>query len=347
MAGTRPLLVLDGGNGHGLRRNGVVIQGPIGSMERFLNVALANREQPEIVVKTHLEYLRAGANVITTNNYSCVPAALELSPNPSPDQITDLIERGGRLAHEACDIFQKESPPGTPRPLVAGSMPPLHESYRADRVSNDDEELTSGYALISKHIAPYADVLLCETMSRVREGLFAAEAANKLGKPVWISWTLAEDSSGCLRSGEPIEEAVAAVAHLENVEAMMFNCCFHTSIMAALPRLRKVAPAGVVLGVYANGFNTQKGGVDSKEYCTGKDDETKGSGEYEDLSAEAYAQQAHAWMKAAGISIIGGCCGIFSEHIGAVAQALKPRGRVTACKPCGSEEGGSAKRQKM
>ena len=40
------------------------------------------------------------------------------------------------------------------------------ESYRADRVSNDDDELLSGYALISKHIAPYADVLLCETMSR-------------------------------------------------------------------------------------------------------------------------------------------------------------------------------------
>ena len=224
------------------------------------------------------------------------------------------------------------------------------ESYRADRVSNDDDELLSGYALISKHIAPYADVLLCETMSSVREGVFAAEAANKMGKPVWIAWTLAEDTSGCLRSGEPIEEAVAAVAHCENIEAMMLNCSFHTSIVAALPRLRKAAPVGVVLGAYANGFSTQKGGVDSKEFCTGKDDATKGSGEYEELSDEAYAQQAHQWMKEAGVSIIGGCCGIFSEHIGAVAKLLKPRGRVSPpCKPCDPDDGlaSGSKRQKM
>ena len=52
-----------------------------------------------------------------------------------------------------------------PLPLIQPSISRFgSESYRADRVSNDDDELLSGYALISKHIAPYADVLLCETM---------------------------------------------------------------------------------------------------------------------------------------------------------------------------------------
>ena len=105
-----------------------------------------------------------GVAKITTNNYSCVPAALALSSNPSPEIITDLIDRAGKLAHQACDQFLAEAPKGTPRPLVAGGMPPLHESYRPDRVSDDDAELTDGYALIAKHIAPYSDVLLCETM---------------------------------------------------------------------------------------------------------------------------------------------------------------------------------------
>ena len=132
--GAGQVLILDGGNGHALRRNGVLIKGVIGTMERFLNVALANRDQPEIVIKTHLQYLRAGANVITTNNYSCVPAAIELSPDGSPELVIDLIERAGRLAQQACDTFLAESPAGTARPLVAGGLPPLHESYRADRV---------------------------------------------------------------------------------------------------------------------------------------------------------------------------------------------------------------------
>ena len=92
---------------------------------------------------------------------------------------------------------------------------------------------------------------------------------------------------GTLRSGEPLEDAVSAVSHCENIEAMLINCSFHTSIVAALPRLRKAAPAGVVLGAYANGFNTKKGGVKSTEFCCGEDDKTNGAAEYEEVRHDA------------------------------------------------------------
>lgn len=328
--GSGQVLILDGGNGHALRRNGVLIKGVIGTMERFLNVALANRDQPQIVIKTHLQYLRAGANVITTNNYSCVPAAIELSPDNSPELVIDLIERAGRLAQQACDTFLAESPAGTARPLVAGGLPPLHESYRADRVeqihqkfqsslhnpifgpwkfdfefwkqvSDNDRELIEGYAMIAKHITPFCDVLLCETMSSVREGKFAAEAANCMGKPVWIAWTLADETHGTLRSGETVEEAVAAVAHCKNIEAMLFNCCSHEAILAALPRLRAAAPPGMALGAYANGFaKTMRPLVYLQTVVR------KQSVEYEDISGHQYATQAREWMDTAGVTIIGG-----------------------------------------
>jgi methionine synthase I (cobalamin-dependent) len=38
-------------------------------MRRFLGVALANEEQPDLVRQSHTEYLEAGAQVITTNTY--------------------------------------------------------------------------------------------------------------------------------------------------------------------------------------------------------------------------------------------------------------------------------------
>ena len=43
-----PLLLLDGGMGHLLRRMGVEIKGEFGSQERFLGVALANSIQPHL-----------------------------------------------------------------------------------------------------------------------------------------------------------------------------------------------------------------------------------------------------------------------------------------------------------
>ena len=70
--------ILDGGMGHLLRRNGVEITGEVGSQERFLGVALVNRDDPELVKKCHAEFINAGANFITTNSYSCVPQCLQI-----------------------------------------------------------------------------------------------------------------------------------------------------------------------------------------------------------------------------------------------------------------------------
>ena len=102
------ITIMDGGMGHLLRRNGVEIKGVIGSLERFLGVALANKEKPGLVRDAHIEYLRAGARVIITNNYCCVPSALELSEKKENASITELIDSAGRCAREAVEMFAKE-----------------------------------------------------------------------------------------------------------------------------------------------------------------------------------------------------------------------------------------------
>ena len=55
------VLCIDGGMGHQLRRMGVTIEGKIGSLERFLNVATANVNKPGLVEKAHVEFLKSGA----------------------------------------------------------------------------------------------------------------------------------------------------------------------------------------------------------------------------------------------------------------------------------------------
>lgn len=292
------MLILDGGMGHLLRRKGVEIKGEIGSVERFLGVALANIERPQLVQEAHEDYLKAGAKVVTTNSYACTPCIVGDS-----QRVVAIIRAAGEIARKAADAHGG---------LVAGSLPPLNESYRPDRVSSD-EELEREYALIAESIAPYSDVLLCETMSCAREAAVAMRAGIKTGKPVWVSWTLAEDLSGNLASGETVEEAVAALKLEEGgpVKACLFNCSLPESIGLALPRLRKALPPAVRTGAYANGFCTVKSpGGGNTEYR-------------QDFSPEVYASFCQGWAND-GASILGGCCGIFPEHIAAVAM----------CQPC-------------
>ena len=165
-------LLLDGGMGHQLKAMGVKIEGVVGSMERFLGVALANEQTPNLVRDAHLLFIDAGAAVITTNNYAVVPAALELSENHSGDsaELQRLVMCAGAAARAAVDARPNRSI------HVAGCLPPLHESYRADRVGTFEENVAQ-YRLIAAAIAPYADVLLCETMSTAQEALAAATAA--------------------------------------------------------------------------------------------------------------------------------------------------------------------------
>jgi S-methylmethionine-dependent homocysteine/selenocysteine methylase len=282
-----------------LRRKGIEVRGEIGSTERFLGVALANVEQPSIVEEAHEEYIKAGSHVITTNSYACVPRVVG-----DTERVLEVIQAAGKVARAAADRHGA---------LVAGSLPPLNASYRADLVPSL-EEMTRDYALIAENIAPYADVLLCETMSCAREAKAAMNAAVATGKPVWVSWTLAEDESGNLISGESIDEAVDALELVEGgpVEACMFNCCQPESITAAFPRLRARLPVGVKFGAYANGFLT----------CRSPG---KGNSEYrDDMTPIAYAALCQEWQEM-GASILGGCCGIFPEHIADVSKAFKPQ----------------------
>lgn len=287
--------------GHMLRRLGVKIEGEVGSLRRFLGVAMANVEQPELVARAHEAYIAAGASVITTNSYACVPACLELA-GASRDELREHIRAAGRVAQHAVQASRK---PGL---RIAGCLPPLSATYRPDLVG-DSSTLLDEYAFIAETIAPYSQVLLCETMSTIREGLSAATAASASGLPVWFAWNLSESADGTLRSGETIEAAVAAIMHIPNLEAILVNCSSPEAVDAVSSRLRGCAPISIAVGAYANGFVIEG---------RGQRDEYR-----EDLSPEKYLARAQRWVDD-GSTIIGGCCGVFPEHIELLSARLVP-----------------------
>jgi S-methylmethionine-dependent homocysteine/selenocysteine methylase len=283
-------LILDGGMGRELRSRGVVILETIWSANGLITA-------PDVVRDIHRDYIDAGADIITTNSYGVIRH--ELAREGIAHRFDELNRLAGQLAIEAREQSGADV-------LIAGSLPPLRGSYRADLVG-PFEEIEPEYARQAELLAPYVDLFICETMSCSREGNAAAHGALRTGKPVWVSWTLHEDQSGRLRSGETIAEAAKEVRSLA-ISGMLANCCAPESISAAMAQLTATGYRHV--GGYANTFVP----VPSDWTLDGTGDTDGLIPLRDDLGPGPYASFAGNWL-AAGATVVGGCCGTSPAHI--------------------------------
>ncbi|MEM0924172.1 MAG: homocysteine S-methyltransferase family protein, partial [Pseudomonadota bacterium] len=195
---------------------------------------------------------------------------------------------------------------------LAGCLPPLVASYKPD-MALPFERARTEYAEIVDVEGPYVDLFLAETIPSVAEGRAAAEAACPSGKPVWIGFTVMDDGSARLRSGEPLADAVKALSDLP-VAGILINCSTPESCDTALPAL---LGQRAIAGAYANGFVS----IDALD-AGGTVDVLKAR---KDLGPEAYADYALGWV-GAGARIVGGCCEVGPAHIAALAQRLEAEG---------------------
>ena len=255
-------------------------------------------DAPELVKEVHLEYIDSGADLIITNTYSTIPSYL--SKKNAEDKMPELIRLAGKLAREAVKDSKKEV-------RVAGSLPPLEESYRPDLVIEAGEAVPI-YETLIKELTPYVDIFICETMSSIEEMQHAMQALKNLDneKPVWISWSLKEDKKNQLRSGETIKDALNASAEIEP-EAYLFNCTDPYAITEGIKELKKLTQKPI--GGYPNVFNVPDGWT--------LDNEVQVS--VRDLSISKFLEFAIEWRNL-GATIIGGCCGIGPKFIKAVAD---------------------------
>lgn len=297
---THPITLLDGGMGRELKRMGAPFRQPEWS-------ALALMEAPEYVVRAHEAFIRAGAEVITTNSYAIVP--FHIGAERFRSEGAHLVDLAGRLARQAAE--------GAGHPvLVAGSLPPVFGSYRPDLF--DPAQARDILKVLIAGLSPQVDQWQAETLSTLAEARAVRLALNGDPRPLWVSFTLddetADPATPRLRSGEPVTEA-AQTLHELRADAILFNCSQPEVMGAAVEAARDtLARLGSPLriGVYANAFPPQPR------------DATANSGLDEvraDLTPEGYLAFAREWVKR-GATIVGGCCGIGPEHIAALRGAL-------------------------
>ncbi len=262
--------------------------------------------EPDLVRAVHLDYIRAGATVITTNTYSSTFTRMAMVHAES--EVPAMQRIACRLAQEARD----QAGQAGAHVRIAGGLPPLNGTYRPDRVRAFETNLDEYRRLVALQ-APHVDLFLCETMSTGEEALSAAQAAAETGKPVWVSWSL-EDRAPQLRSGETIEEAAAMLERL-NVAAVLANCSSPESIGQAMDDL---VATGLPCGGYANAFTfiplAYTPGNTRAQLTT-----------REDLGPEIYARHVLDWV-GKGATIVGGCCEVGPRHIAALHDSLLREG---------------------
>jgi homocysteine S-methyltransferase len=111
------IVVIDGGLGTEVDDRGYSIN------DNPLWSASVVQSNPEVIRDIHLDFLRAGAEVIITATFSASIEKFCEHLNMTEDEAKELIKLPVRLAREARDIFIKENPE-RPRPLIAGSVGP-------------------------------------------------------------------------------------------------------------------------------------------------------------------------------------------------------------------------------
>lgn len=220
------VVLMDGGMGQELRRRGI-------KGANILWSAYALVTAPESVAEIHRDYIKAGAQIITTNTYSTIRRRLEEAA--IGDSFEKLNITAGKIAMAARDDCKADV-------LIAGSLPPLQGSYRPDLVE-DFDIIEPFYREQAEILAPYVDFFLCETMSSSAEAKAAATGAASTGKPVWVSWTLHDGGSHFLRSGETITHAHAALEGIP-VSGFLANCSSPESITRAMDADRYGAHGG-------------------------------------------------------------------------------------------------------
>jgi S-methylmethionine-dependent homocysteine/selenocysteine methylase len=284
------IVLLDGGTGTELRARGVEVPSHVTSIWS----AKALLDAPEVVVRLHRDYIEAGADVITVNNYAVTPPLL--AREGLQDRVEELTVRAADLAARARDE--------SGRPVrIAGSMPPLDTSYRPDLVG-DDRTILADYRRIAAALGSRVDLLLCETMSSSREAVAATRAARETDREVWVSWTLQGNRPDHLPSGETVPEAYRAVADL-GAHAYLVNCCGANFVTRAMATLAGLTDRPV--GGYANS-------ADVVPAAEGDRPAAPEEGIRKPLDVEGYAAAAARWIDA-GARIVGGCCGTGPAHI--------------------------------
>ena len=294
------VVIVDGGMGTQLQAEGVPMDGATWC-------ARANLEQPGVVRRVHEAYIRAGAQVIIANTFAASRAVLE------PAGLGGRVAEANVNAVGAALAAREDAADGPV--AVAGSMssfcPAVMHTGAAGLPGDQHFPGLAEFREQARLLAGAgADLIALEMIGARGYGRAALQAAAETGLPVWLGITAVRRADGTLGTppelgdGDGFEDLLAALASPAPAAVTVMHSDPEV-IPAAIEIIRRRFTGPI--GAYA-----EIGSWTPPNWVFG------------DLTPGEYLQHARTWAQG-GAQLIGGCCGIGPEHIGAIRDHLAGR----------------------
>lgn len=252
---------------------------------------LLNIQKPELVTELHNEYIKAGADIITSNTFRTSPAALKeaYSGLNSENLVKAAIDAIKRADLYSDDIF------------IAGSNSPAEDCYKKSRdLSKSDLEYNH-----RKHIEILrdtgADIIWNETLGHMDEIEIITEFCHDNKIPFVIN--LIFDENLRLLDGSELLKVINDLRQY-STEAIGFNCIF-PPVMRGLVKMTGI---DYNWGFYLNCGSGNYSDVEIREGISPE--------KYSDLVNEFYNDN---------LLYVGSCCGSSPKHTAKIRELLNDK----------------------
>jgi homocysteine S-methyltransferase len=286
-------IILDGGTGTDIQRRGV-------PMSNSTWCAEANLTHPDVVREVHADYIKAGADIIIANTFAT--SALLFNALDRDDELLAIDKAAVKIARDAAkghDVAVAGSM-STMRPVVAGS----------DRTSKQREWPEAEARALFKRkadnlAAAGVDLIMMEMMRDTDYSVWATEAAQATGRPVWIGISVERHDGKLTGFGREDQDfnTVARVLSALNPDVISIMHTSPNDTDEAIDILRKYWKGPV--GAYP-----ESGYFKMPDWTF-----------VDIIPPEELVARSRAW-KTKGVTAFGGCCGLGPDHITALHRAF-------------------------
>ena len=287
--------ILDGGMGQQMLAKGLQARGSLWSA-----TALIEKKYHQLVIDTHLDFIKSGAEVIVTTNFSA--RRIRMIQNKVEKYFNYANEMAGELALRAKEISKKNV-------LIGGSLPAQNDTYVLD--PRDKKIIEKGFFDQATLLKPFVDFFYLDVLSGSKECEIALNVTKKLNLPVLVGLHIKKN--GKLPSGESIIE-VFKKCKGENWLGLVAACVSPEIIEKTVEEIKQLK---IPFGFKVNLWKTEEP-IPVHKFASPIDKigtnpvESMGTrNEYTDVRFLEFSKN----MMAQGATILGGCCETKPSHI--------------------------------
>ena len=290
--------ILDGGMGQELLARGIKPKGTLWSAS-----ALLDENYHDLLLNTHLDYIKAGAEVIVTTTFAT--RKVRLLENNFLDKFDYLNKKAGEIAKKTKKIY--------PNVLIAGGLPPQNQTYKVD--DRDKNKISQNFYSQAKLIDPFIDFFYLDVLSSFKEIKIALDSTKEFNKPYLIGMHISQGTK--LPSGEKISEIMNNVKE-QNILGVILSCVSPENYELNLNEIKSIGvPFGFKLNAFLKTEPFPKPNLNDEDNKLTQPNNFLGK--RKDLTPVKMFEFAKKFRDN-GATILGGCCETSPLHIKSFAS---------------------------